>query len=770
MSASYPARVERRQIESLCSHAIDDDESRAIETIVRLTLPPASVSRIVKLAEILHEAGLLSTQKCQAILKYAHRNSANSKLNQKSLQKDYPLSFAFIRLHGNTKGTAPDKVEAVRTLVDIAGKRPEEPDFSGEMFYKHVIGFRDVCEMYWACYGHTQIREPVARPDLRERLHLFIGSFKDPDSITETLRLKLQATKALIEKRLLLGSARSRLPYSRQQPFSIGKSISVSAALLDSLPETTYIQSAAVGDAYSEDEGTTALIELPDGSTEKDRQSVSRHVVSGFARTNVKTQADMSGCSLVTYRDFLAHAVNLAPDDFSLIWLSAFPGLDVHRPFQVQKNDVHEPQNDEILLTKCSRALLYNILRRRKKADPALYETCGLMALPVSRKVSDGVRKIVVDGSQSKAISDANNAARRFSKRHPGLTPTLTRLRASSRLHFTPRWLGELELSAIAGRVPPGLLAISAYYPHSARSIGHRFSDQYLLACKAWELPESFQRSLPIVSARRRDQVFRYPSPRLPVIREVFNSIQSAYLRACQAVQENLPFAAIEMYLNGLNAHELACYACQEIGIGLRPTGGVAQFSAASPFLGCMTADKGSRIFSERSFSPITDTHWKLLTVSRSNRAELAQLLRNAGLSLSFAEPQSSLACHFRLKDDGSGVSGDRITGAQFRRLSSELPGGYKKRDRQNWLRHFVAEHIGGKVPQWQADEFMAHRRIGREPLATWSTAGLAHFSSLRNLVEDLLSVLVPDGLLRPIPQACPRLPKRRGGMSRRVC
>jgi hypothetical protein len=69
-----------------------------------------------------------------------------------------------------------------------------------------------------------------------------------------------------------------------------------------------------------------------------------------------------------------------------------------------------------------------------------------------------------------------------------------------------------------------------------------------------------------------------------------------------------------------------------------------------------------------------------------------------------------------------------------------------------NWLRHVATEYAANNAPQWQLDEFFSHRRIGREAMSKWSTAGISHFEPLKAHFDELVSKLVADPLLSTIP------------------
>ena len=748
----YPADIESDQTALFVSFTANNDQREAIEKIVRLALPPPNSSLFKSVAEILFEANLIDHETHRAFCDFFNSLRDDGSLGIRARQSSYPLAYAIKRLHEKGAGDPRDRLSSIRTLVSLAGLRLNRDEFAGNMYYKHVIGYRDVCELYWSSGDTVEHNKEYDDPGFTQRLLEFIRECRDSPTISETLRSKLSWTQALLDGSLTLGGARPREGIDGRQQFGIGKRVSPSEELLSILTRPTNVRSALVDDPWVDEDGISVPIEYPKASTTKDRHHIAKHVHSGFGRTNVATEADMAACSIITYTDYLLHADETLNDsELALIWLAAFAGLDVTRPLRLKHSRKHIPQNDEVLLDKADNYLEYNILRRRDRHDASQYETCGLMRLPIASRIANGIDRITSPGAQKEAKCNSNRAASKFSLVNPGLTPTLNRLRASARVHFLRLGFTELEFAAVSGRISPKHLAISHYYPHSALQIARQFINTYEAACERFQLSNLSDLGPSAPRRSKRDTLFCPPSAGLDVVRELFSSIATAYTRLRQELQDNWHVPILKDVIETINLHELSVYVCQELALGLRPTGKIAHVAAVEPVLGCMTADKGSRLFAEQSFSELSDPHWKLLSTSRANRIELARQLRFMGQPIFYDKDLSDLACRCDPYSNRTGVFVGRLTGQFFRQHALQLPGIYEIDRAGNWIRHVATEFIGLAVPRWQADEHFGHRQIGREPLGKWSTAGSSHFEAIRDRVTEMLKSVLPCELLVPI-------------------
>ncbi len=753
----YPNRLVETRISQLTRLTTDKDEQRSILLIVQFTIPPANIRELARVATILYVSQLIDRDTYRCFYRFASRNLANQELKEKTTWKRHPYFQAITYLYklGRKKGS--DGRRAVNLLARIGSTCPPPEHFSATMYYKHIIGLRDICQDYWNT-SEDDSDQDVAKPetdtetDLATRLEQFTSHCLRSGGHSLNTANKLAWTSSLAAGNLMPGCANPRTKVYGRKTQDIGSRITITYATLESISIKATKGSAVFAVQCTDDEHIAAPIVFPKSATTKDRQRITGHVLNGYARTNVRTTADMTCCSIVTHRRYLIQASsNLDKASFALVWLAAFTGIDYRRPFMFAMSPEHIPIDDEIVVDRTNQVLVYKILRRQQSDDPLKYESCGVFRLPITQSVSSGLSEMIEIGSHEASIVTANRFAAKISSKCTGLTSTLNRLRSAARIHFAPLGFTELEFSAIAGRVPPSLKAVSAYYPHSSARVAKLFSTTYESAARSWQLPTEFQTELPESKRQRRDTILCKRSDGVSAARNLLGAIGAQYKKACNDLQRRVGKSGGDSYRRALNLSELACYALQELGVGLRPTGKVAEFSAASPALGCMTADKGSRIFSERSYSPVSDRHLQLLRTRALNRLEYTKHLRFNGVRYESKERNSSLAIRYKCRDNGLIVEGVRLTGAQFRESLSKVSGIFDVDRVTNWLRHVAAEYIGGSIPQWQSDEFLSHRRVGREAFGRWSTAGPAHFNDLRKHLDELHAQIIPANLLLAI-------------------
>ena len=193
---------------------------------------------------------------------------------------------------------------------------------------------------------------------------------------------------------------------------------------------------------------------------------------------------------------------------------------------------------------------------------------------------------------------------------------------------------------------------------------------------------------------------------------------------------------------------QVGAYVLQEFGVGLRPIGKVAGLTMQSR-LGAMTSDKASRLFAERSYSPLSDRHAMVANAAAKNRALLSKALSISGIAERTEENTADLACHYRLVRRT--VVRKRMTGRNARGyvlakvLSTNLP------TESNWMRKGFTDAVLDEIWAWMRDEIVGHRRVGREPFAKYSTAGMMRFQEAQEFLESLHADVVPVSLSMPV-------------------
>lgn len=751
--ASHPSIAAEDALSLYGSLCRNPAESDLIRSMVSKLLPPPDVRVFAAAMDILAEIGLIDETDAKLFRRIGERGSDDPALNRRAREKQYPVCFAILRLFENGHDFPETRDKSIQVLLASAQRHPPSEKFTGHVYYKHVISFRDAVERYWQKTREARKRGDRSRRDRWADVVKFIEKHKNGPTLKKNAKLKFETASHLLNEDLVLGGAWPRGQIARKRRCQIGSRVSVSEAVSAEAEATEYVQSAVVDEPFLDDHGLIAAIQFPDGATTLDKQKLIRGAVAGFARTNVRTMADMNACSAITYSDFLTHAYAALPDaEYALTWLSAFSGIDVFRRFTIGRNGGRMPLADDVVSDQSVAEIRYNILRRRSQTEPNSHETAGIMRLPIPQRVHCGLLEICEKGNQSEVLESCERVARAYSQKNSGLTPTLRRLRASARIFIAPKQFSELEFSAISGRVAPALKGISAYYPHRAVPLARKFALAYEAVLAELTILAPIPDELPSLADGSHDQLFCQPSPGMPAVRELMYLVSSAYEGSCARLESRGLLASIENLIGAVTLHETACYVLQQIALGIRPIGEVADFVAASAEMGALITDKGSRLFAERSFSPLTQRHSLLLSCAAENRQRLRDVLRFSGHRLVNDEAYSSLACRFEPVPGESAYQCLRLINDFFRYDAPVASTVVDSNYMPNWLRHVAAEDLKGKAYQWQLDEFLGHRRIGREVMVRWSTAGTSHFESLRTRIEDLVSELVDDVLLLPVP------------------
>ncbi len=746
--AAFPSNVFRDTCAALLEFAVSDDEERAIGKVVQSTIPPPSLVLIEQMAAVLIEVGLLTAYDKQRISKYCERNAGETSLTRTYHEKVYPVPFALMHLQAAGANEVQVRNWAIKSLVRFV-KEPRRDRFSGHVAYRHTIAFRDVLQDFFD--SRTLIRGHSANSASIEDVDGFIARQKQSPLLTPYTIGKYETVVALICGGLQLGERQKRGGSSKRPRSSIGTELAVSPEHLDELTEPNFLQSAEVGDAFMDEDGLFVSITHPPHASRCDQYKVDRLAENGFARRNTPSVADMNICSKATFSEYMTWAFRSLPKpEYGVTWLLAFAGLDLARPLRTAVCKSDEPQGDELLLKAQSNSLDYHVLRRVDKEDPETHESAGIMSTPLPDTVFEGLTSIHDRAMQHDVIERCRKAANGFSRHHTGLTPTPNRLRASSAVLVRLRKMSMLEQCGVAGRVLPALKGISAYYRTSVSATVEQFASAYSdsvaqlqICAPALDVPKTTEKG-------EDKDLFCQSAIQVDAVGTLVEELANAY----RAIQERIDSKGLLCEINDVllaaNLHETARYVVQQSALGIRPVGKVAKVSFAEQ-LGAVVFDKRSRLFAERSFAPVPALYLAFDDCSALNRSVLKQYLRNSGISLETDGNIFDLAAEFRRCSSDAKVLRTRLTNGHFRH---EAPIASKIVDlnfKHNWLRHASIRHLAGRFPQWIADEFFGHRRIGREPLATWSTAGTSHFGQLQRALQDWLSSILPGELLKPI-------------------
>ena len=580
----------------------------------------------------------------------------------------------------------------------------------------------------------------------------FVDESRGKRTLTNTERTKFEYVTSLLDGTLRFGGVAPRGSRKTTREPEIGDEIQLSPEHLKSETKTVNLMSAKTNEDDIYSNCSEDPIDYPSGSTHSDRHRIKNGVQSGFKRTNVPCPADMNACSLITCRDFLIFASEELDDaTFALIWVVFFLCLNHNRPIVQMQSGCRHPSHDEILVDVERCVIVYNLIRRRSKKDDDSFEVCGHMTVAVDPMIAQALQEIAQLGTQQSCIAAARNGATKFSKRRGGLAPTLVRLRASGAIHLARLGLTELQSAALRGRVPPALFGVSAYYPHTVRGIACAFQEVYQRAVELWHLPSSLQLEFGEIGSIDDSPIYCPASRGKALVANYFGIIGKTYQSLAENICAQHVITDATTIVDALNTHELCCYMLQEIGLGLRPIGDVAQASLGSRKYGALTRDKASRWFTERSYAPITFVHDAILTARQENRDFARRILANIGIPLKLSEPNSDLAMRFTFDAKSGSFHGRRIRGAQFREFTKDLPTMLLGIEERNWLRHVSTELLGEQIHRWQSDELHGHKLIGREPFGAWSTVSMLEFQSLSDCLEALHEELVPASLLLPI-------------------
>ena len=734
LHAVHPERVHCAAREFLEARGLPARLRDEADRVLTAALPPASSWAISEAVSLFHQFGLVGGGELDALDLYCtdlFPDSGRTNYNK----TEYPFFAALERMSRFEQPNVP-----VATLVErFANRWCTSPKFTVGTYYKDVLAVRGTLSYAYST-GLLYNADPLDAHALRcmfDELSRRAGEFSTSVELT---RRKIQIATELLTGDRECGEAQrqgSAGPRARRKP-GIGMTLTAPASGA-ALKNAREFQDSEV---TTEEDGVFATLRMRSLSAQKDWSYRTKDVLKGFARSNVPSDADMSMCSFVVYRGLLAFAGRQATKtELALTWCSAIAGLDVNRTFVLGLKGRSVPKNLEIVVA--NGVIQYHIVRRGIGSKNDEFESAGVMTLPVPRCVEEGLNELTLSGERRQPSEIVNRLCARFARDRAGQAPTAARLRATSRVRFPPFGLRELDYAAVSGRVQPQLKAVSHYYPIRVRDVSNRFCATYAAALREWGVLDVAP--LPEKARKTRDFLLAKPVATKQQVGTLLRLIAERYALKCDQLGAS---ASVVDLIDTVVVQQVGAYVLQEFGAGLRPVGKVAGLTM-QPRLGAMTSDKASRLFAERSYSPLSDRHGMVANAAAKNRALLSKALSISGIAKRIKENTADLACHYRLVRRT--VIGNRMTGRDARGyvlakvLSTNLP------TEPNWMRKGFTDALLDEIWVWMRDEIVGHRRVGREPFAKYSTAGMMRFQEAREFLESLHADLVPVSLTMPV-------------------
>ncbi len=742
-SSEYAPEANLNAKEQLLTCAIGPEEQSAITQISDLIHPPPTLLDLKTAAKTLERLEYISSDTVKPIDIFVSRNGAIGTLQHRYHERCFP-TFHFVRKLCSDLG---DDLEASKLAIELVWRLqkslPAKHSFSKHNYYEHHLALRVLYTRY--CHSEKFSESATLRFFQRFLEELLDGSLLDVKRRARQINICL----ALLDGEVLLGEKRKLgvRGASSHKP----RKFKINPQASSEMSPLVYLQAAEIHDEFMEEEETdlssplTTQVRLPDGATFKDKRSIFNFATNGFERRNVPCRADMRACSEIAYAGYLTYAIeNASPQAYALTWLAAFIGFDTNRDI---RQGTADPVNEEAMLDTQKKCLSFNVIRRSNANDIGEYETAGMMSLELPTIVSEGLKLMDEAESQSRLLQECDDLSRKYARSHSGIRPTLPRLRNSAFLSVGLSQMAQLELSALAGRVPPSLKGISAYYPLSSEHLNAKFRSAYESTIERLSInAPPFQNKL----VHTNSKIFVQRSYTLDAVSELVAAIGEAYAAKVEYLHSQSVLVQTEDVVSTLQLHELARYALQQTFLGIRPVGKVAALQISN--LGhALVCDKSSRLFSERSYTPVSNSHLQFLGVSDRNADVLSQFTKIRGLRFKKDEPNSDLAQRLVFKSGSNDILASRLTNEFFRQDAPITSSKVDPLFEHNWLRKVTANTLWKKEAQWMIDELFGHRRCGREAFSTWSTTDVRSFQELSVLIDRLIKEVLDPRLLLPV-------------------
>ena len=407
-AAIRPDKVVGAIVKLLETARESDSDRKAIRQVLEVTLPPPDPTVIKKSIETLVEAGIVPEHTLRVVEDMLSK-SALPVASERFSDVAYPVPKAIDVIAKEGGADQDDSRQALKILCGLLNGFEPSEEFSGVMFHKHIIGFRDTLVLYWNSISSDNQKDSQDKSSLEERFLMFIQNSLEESVLSETTIGKLRHCSQLLDGELMLGGAAPRATSGQRRSKIFLDEVELSESVAAGSNESITTPSANVREIYSEGGKTSLVLEPSSSATAKDLVGVSRRVRDGTARRSIRAASDMSACSLVTFTDYLAFAHgNAEKNVYALIWLSGICGIDCERSFVDKRSQKERPKNDAVFVDMKTSTIEYRVLRRKQKGEREAWESCGINAIPVPRAVCDGLEECFDDEVRRDAIVTAN--------------------------------------------------------------------------------------------------------------------------------------------------------------------------------------------------------------------------------------------------------------------------------------------------------------------------------------------------------------------------
>lgn len=146
--AKHPKLLAREILDQIPQRWSVTEQISAVRRVIKLALPPPAPGHILRAATILYASKKIDRTCYRYVFRYIARSKSRFAVITPPTKSCYPLYFTLQHLYHEGRKHGDGK-KAVRLVTKLAAFPPSLKQFSGDMYYRHLLAARDTTILYW---------------------------------------------------------------------------------------------------------------------------------------------------------------------------------------------------------------------------------------------------------------------------------------------------------------------------------------------------------------------------------------------------------------------------------------------------------------------------------------------------------------------------------------------------------------------------------------------------------------------------------------------
>ena len=483
-----------------------------------------------------------------------------------------------------------------------------------------------------------------------------------------------------------------------------------------------------------------------------DRLALSGRQAALEAR-NVISFSDMNRLPLPTITQYMSYVIEKDTSLIAVIWLLLSLGINDERISALtiaNKFTTLSPSDNRIFIHENESIIKYHItdfstdFSCQKSGIPS-DTNCVISHIP--ENIANDLRYLIKTSSITDALKKLSGFARSFSSTSPGPTPTANRLSTSYWSIIHPNMNEGVDSACMTGCMPGRYKAQGHYYRIDRSDIypdivyaNTATISLILQSDHASKKLHSFLNQATYPDHEPTGFMGSQVAQPVCSLQTLFKKLASRYKSYVQHLKKQLPAEQLNTIISILTLQHIQLYLIEQIALGLRPIGAIANTGISDEFFGACVQDKGSNIYTERGLSIVPPILSSIIKTIKIDLSRFIIYLSNKNIKLNILDGSSNedIAMYFEVTKKNT-VTIRRMTGSLFKTALTKHGLFQYFTSKSNWIRHSMATELYRKIPEPLRDEHLHHERGGMDICSPWSSVDIKSFHNSKKLITNVL-------------------------------